>query len=257
MAEEEPAIDPFIENLYRETPFTKISKMIADKIYKRWVRRAIEEGVSEPVTKVQTAFFSVDKDVTSSELEEELEKPEYIGVPYESMEEEAYGLTLGELDRLIEEAKSVAKDLGKRIVVAKEEEIKELERERAKALKRQRQLEKVLKVKEEELETMTRKHERLESEYKREVERLKLAKIVTVRFKADIPKFIGSDLATYGPFRKGEIVGLPEPNAAVLIEKGLAEPWVMAPPPVPKVKPKVKPLEEEVEEAIKELRKLL
>jgi DNA replication factor GINS len=42
-------------------------------------------------------------------------------------------------------------------------------------------------------------------------------------FKEDTPEFVGSDLKTYGPFKKGDIARLPEDNMKVLIERGIAE----------------------------------
>jgi DNA replication factor GINS len=42
-------------------------------------------------------------------------------------------------------------------------------------------------------------------------------------FKEDVPEFVGSDLKTYGPFKKGDIAKLPEENMKVLIERGIAE----------------------------------
>jgi DNA replication initiation complex subunit (GINS family) len=44
-----------------------------------------------------------------------------------------------------------------------------------------------------------------------------------VVFKEAVPEFLGADLKTYGPFEKGDIAKLPEENAKILIEKGLAE----------------------------------
>jgi DNA replication factor GINS len=42
-------------------------------------------------------------------------------------------------------------------------------------------------------------------------------------FREDVPEFVGSDLKTYGPFKKGDIAKLPEENMKVLIERGIAE----------------------------------
>jgi DNA replication factor GINS len=42
-------------------------------------------------------------------------------------------------------------------------------------------------------------------------------------FKEDAPQFVGSDMKTYGPFKKGDIAKLPEENMKVLIERGIAE----------------------------------
>jgi DNA replication factor GINS len=42
-------------------------------------------------------------------------------------------------------------------------------------------------------------------------------------FKEDVPEFIGSDMKTYGPFKKGDIAKLPDANMNVLIERGIVE----------------------------------
>lgn len=44
-----------------------------------------------------------------------------------------------------------------------------------------------------------------------------------VIFKENVPEFVGADLKTYGPFEKGDIAKLPEENAKILVERGLAE----------------------------------
>ena len=48
-------------------------------------------------------------------------------------------------------------------------------------------------------------------------------KIKLLIFKEDVPEFVGVDMKTYGPFRKGDIAKLPEENAELLIEAGKAE----------------------------------
>ena len=47
--------------------------------------------------------------------------------------------------------------------------------------------------------------------------------MVKVTFTEDIPEFIGADLKTYGPFKKGETAEIPRKNAELLIESGKAE----------------------------------
>jgi len=42
-------------------------------------------------------------------------------------------------------------------------------------------------------------------------------------FKEDAPEFVGSDLKSYGPFKKGDIAKLPEENVKVLIERAIAK----------------------------------
>lgn len=98
----------------------------------------------------------------------------------------------------------------------------------------------------EEAERLRREAEEREKEIERlkaEAERLRIAKIVTLRLKKDVPAFVGADMKQYGPFRAGDIAALPEANAAILIERGVAEPWVVA-VPKPPVKPEERPLRE-------------
>jgi len=42
-------------------------------------------------------------------------------------------------------------------------------------------------------------------------------------FKEDVPQFVGIDMNTYGPFKKGDIAKLPEDNMKIMIEQGVAE----------------------------------
>lgn len=39
----------------------------------------------------------------------------------------------------------------------------------------------------------------------------------------DVPRFVGVNLRNYGPFKPGDISTIPEPNAELLVKKGLAE----------------------------------
>jgi DNA replication factor GINS len=48
-------------------------------------------------------------------------------------------------------------------------------------------------------------------------------KLVMVAMLEDIQKFVAINMKNYGPFKKGDITTLPEPNAEVLIKKGLAQ----------------------------------
>ncbi|RLF17061.1 MAG: hypothetical protein DRJ66_01705 [Thermoprotei archaeon] len=45
---------------------------------------------------------------------------------------------------------------------------------------------------------------------------------VLIRFRADIPRFVGSDNNIYGPFRCEDVAFIPSPDAEDLISKGLA-----------------------------------
>ncbi len=44
-----------------------------------------------------------------------------------------------------------------------------------------------------------------------------------VSIKTDISSFVGINMKTYGPLKKGDIITLPKPNADLLIEKEVAE----------------------------------
>lgn len=45
-----------------------------------------------------------------------------------------------------------------------------------------------------------------------------------ITFLEDVPQFVGSDMANYGPFRMGDIANLPEDVTRILVEKGIARP---------------------------------
>lgn len=47
--------------------------------------------------------------------------------------------------------------------------------------------------------------------------------LVLVTMLESVHKFVGMNMKNYGPFNKGDIATLPEPNAELLIKKGLAE----------------------------------
>jgi DNA replication initiation complex subunit (GINS family) len=44
-----------------------------------------------------------------------------------------------------------------------------------------------------------------------------------VVFKEDVPEFMGSDMKSYGPFKKGDIAKLPDDNKAVLVSQGIVD----------------------------------
>jgi DNA replication factor GINS len=48
-------------------------------------------------------------------------------------------------------------------------------------------------------------------------------RLVLVTILEDVPKFVGINMKNYGPFRKGDLTTIPEPNADLLVKKGLAE----------------------------------
>ncbi|MFH0889855.1 MAG: hypothetical protein V1836_01795 [Candidatus Aenigmatarchaeota archaeon] len=44
-----------------------------------------------------------------------------------------------------------------------------------------------------------------------------------VAFIDDVTMFVGEDMASYGPFKKGDVASVPEKNAEILIKDGKAE----------------------------------
>jgi len=48
-------------------------------------------------------------------------------------------------------------------------------------------------------------------------------KRVVVAILDSVPEFVGTNLKTYGPFKKGDIASIPEDNAKLLIDKKLAQ----------------------------------
>jgi DNA replication initiation complex subunit (GINS family) len=38
----------------------------------------------------------------------------------------------------------------------------------------------------------------------------------------DVPRFVGADMHNYGPFREGDVANIPEANARLLLERGMA-----------------------------------
>jgi DNA replication factor GINS len=47
--------------------------------------------------------------------------------------------------------------------------------------------------------------------------------LLKVKVSQDFPKFIGTDMNEYGPFKEGEIVELPESTAKLIINKNIGE----------------------------------
>jgi len=95
----------------------------------------------------------------------------------------------------------------------------------------------------------------------------RLATVFTeIRFLKDCAEIVGTDLKTYGPFKKDDVAALPKENASILIKLGIAEPRY-APAKKPTLKEmfkgtvltpyveaaKVKPLEIEPGEIAKDL----
>lgn len=48
-------------------------------------------------------------------------------------------------------------------------------------------------------------------------------KLALITMLGSVQKFVGINMKHYGPFNKGDVATLPEPNADLLIKKGLAE----------------------------------
>jgi DNA replication initiation complex subunit (GINS family) len=67
-------------------------------------------------------------------------------------------------------------------------------------------------------EIKKRREERLQKIFSPEKETISM-----IIFKEDVPAFVGSDLRTYGPFKKGDIAKLPEENVKLLLEQKVAE----------------------------------
>jgi len=48
-------------------------------------------------------------------------------------------------------------------------------------------------------------------------------KETSIVFREDVPAFVGADMKTYGPFKKGDVAKLPEENIKILREKNIVE----------------------------------
>jgi DNA replication initiation complex subunit (GINS family) len=48
-------------------------------------------------------------------------------------------------------------------------------------------------------------------------------KIKRIKILKNLPKFVGTDLKVYGPFKEGDITELPEKEAQLLVSRGIAE----------------------------------
>ncbi len=48
-------------------------------------------------------------------------------------------------------------------------------------------------------------------------------KMVAIAVLEDIPEFVGTDLKSYGPFKKGDIATIPEDSAKLFVQKGMAK----------------------------------
>jgi len=77
----------------------------------------------------------------------------------------------------------------------------------------------------EEKELFDRVVECISSFQKKREEKLekKDEKLLLVTFNEEVPMFVGINMKGYGPFKKGDVATLPEPNAELLVKKGIAE----------------------------------
>ena len=63
-----------------------------------------------------------------------------------------------------------------------------------------------------------------EEEIKKAVEKgEKKKKTIKVKMLIELPEFVGSDMQTYGPFKKGEIIELRKEEALLLMNRKAAE----------------------------------
>jgi len=68
-----------------------------------------------------------------------------------------------------------------------------------------------------------KQEETKDKEEKKEGEGEKEEDVVLIRFLHAVPKFVGKELETYGPFEAEDVASLPKDIAKVLIDKGRAE----------------------------------
>jgi hypothetical protein len=225
-------VHEFVQHLWDvRNGFPNLSIITLDSAFKKFVRRAVDEGVDPKA--VEDAFYDVDRTLTFDEMVKAVEKA--TGLGYKSPEEEMEEYTRSELDRMATELDSrVLTEEDYERLLGYEQDAKRL-REQLKRLKEERE-----RVEREKAEREAEYQRRLsEAERRaREMEERRV-KMVTVKILRDMPSFVGIDFKTYGPFKAGETVSLPEGNAAVLIEKGVAESWAV---PLPVAPPMPRPV---------------
>ena len=68
-----------------------------------------------------------------------------------------------------------------------------------------------------------RPEERVEEAEKAEKIEIKPNGNLLVKALADMPKFVGSDMQTYGPLKTGDIISLPEKIGNLLIKRNMVE----------------------------------
>jgi len=84
------SFDPFIDRIWEKKPFTRVNKMILSSVYHKFLRRAEQERLPDPVTAVQEAFADVDRRLGLEELISELEGILKIRYEYEKETFEPY-----------------------------------------------------------------------------------------------------------------------------------------------------------------------
>lgn len=275
-------VSPFIRELWKKTPFKNMSIIALNSVYKKFMRRALEEGVLPE--KVKDAFDTVDPSDTYEELITNLASPEYIGIRYDSPEEYYAEASIPEVEIVIKElidqagwkkiAEAVAAEKTPKELAdffAKELGYRKLS-DLEKAARKGEILEKRLKELGRELEWQKQRRELTQTEYDKRIKKLheqeetlkkwseELAKIqfgigvqpapkpesepymVKIRFMDDAPAVVASNMKVYGPFEAAEEYEVPADVATIFFSGGVAE-------PVEKVEEEVKPVPEKLPEA--------
>lgn len=144
------SIDPFIERLYELKPFKQIPKMILNQMYLKFLKRARQEALPDPMTTVQEAFDKVDRSFNYWDTVAELEMPEYIGIryEYEKIKEDPY------LAFHMQTLRDEARELGMELIESRD--VRRLEKARDRLEEVERQL-KHLKAEKERFERERRK----------------------------------------------------------------------------------------------------
>ncbi len=70
--------------------------------------------------------------------------------------------------------------------------------------------------------TVTIKQRRDEN-FKKFFKEEKIFKTDLIVFKDNVPKFVGSDMKNYGPYKKGDIAKIPNDNVKILLNQGVIE----------------------------------
>lgn len=149
-----------------------------------------------------------------------------------------------------DQAKQLRKGLGMETEVTPER-LDELRDTISDLRKRYGEAKRSLKKAEGELEESRLKVEELEKRPVKEIVReIPKYQMTTVKFLKAMPSFVGADMKRYGPFSVGEIDTVPEGNAAVLVEKGIAQIWTIPQPTVPRPTPVPTPRREEKKEGL-------